>query len=119
MVRLCDEWTNIDADRKLTKLCDMSPYELEEKRKQYYKRHIEAGVKCAEGMVCIAIFALAMVFTLPAALRQQKLTMWFGGGACRTFTAPQRYVEAQGSLEPELANSCVSQIRLDARRPLD
>ena len=31
---------------------------------------------CAEGMVCIAIFALAMVFTLPAELRQQKLTIW-------------------------------------------
>ena len=27
-------------------------------------------------MVCIAIFALAMVFTLLAALRQQKLTIW-------------------------------------------
>ena len=24
---------------------------------------IQAGVKCAEGMMCIAIFALAMVFT--------------------------------------------------------
>ena len=31
---------------------------------------------CAEGMVCIAIFALAMMFTLPGALRRQKLTEW-------------------------------------------
>ena len=31
---------------------------------------------CAKSMVCIAIFALAVVFTFPAALRQQKLPMW-------------------------------------------
>ena len=31
---------------------------------------------CPEGMVCIAIFALAMIFTLPGALRRQKLPIW-------------------------------------------
>ena len=31
---------------------------------------------CAEGKVCIAIFALAMIFTLPGAQRRQKLTIW-------------------------------------------
>ena len=36
----------------------------------------KGGVMCAEGMVCIAIFAMAMVFTRPSALRQQKLHMW-------------------------------------------
>ena len=30
---------------------------------------LQDGVMCAEGMVCIAIFALAMIFTLPGALR--------------------------------------------------
>ena len=28
---------------------------------------------CAEGMVCIAIFALAMIFTFPGALRWRGL----------------------------------------------
>ena len=31
---------------------------------------------CAEGMVCIAIFALAMIFTLPGALRRWGLAVW-------------------------------------------
>ena len=31
---------------------------------------------CAKIMLCIAIFALAMVFTLPASQRQQKRTIW-------------------------------------------
>ena len=31
---------------------------------------------CAEGMVGITIFALTIVATLPAAQRQQKLTIW-------------------------------------------
>ena len=30
----------------------------------------------AEGMVCIAIFSLAMTFTLPGEIRQQKQTIW-------------------------------------------
>ena len=31
---------------------------------------------CAEGMVCIAIFALAMIFTLPGAQRRRGLGVW-------------------------------------------
>ena len=38
--------------------------------------NLYGGVMCAEGMVCIATFALAMIFTLPDAPRQQKLTIW-------------------------------------------
>ena len=31
---------------------------------------------CAEGIVCIATFAVAMIFTLPGALRQRRLAVW-------------------------------------------
>ena len=53
---------------------------------------LQGSVKCADGMVCIAILALAMVFNLPAALHQPY--GWFG--ANRTFDVHQRCVEAQG-----------------------
>ena len=52
---------------------------------------------CAEGVVGIAIFALAMVFTLPAALHQQQPYGWFGAGAYRAFDAHQQCVEAQSN----------------------
>ena len=35
---------------------------------------LQGGATCAEGMVCIAIFALAMIYTLLQ--RQQKPTIW-------------------------------------------
>ena len=39
-------------------------------------RKIQGGVLCAEGMVCIAILGLAMIFTLPGALRRRGLGVW-------------------------------------------
>ena len=75
---------------------------------------------CAEGMVSFAICALAMIFTLPCATRRQKQTMWLlRRGDSGTFDVHQRCVEALGFNGARAVATCVSQIRLDARRPLD
>ena len=60
------------------------------------RRQEQSGVMRAEGMVCIARLSLVMSFTLFAARRRQKLTIWLVPRACRTSDVPQRRVEAQG-----------------------
>ena len=71
-------------------------------------------------VVCIAMFALAMIFALPGALRRQKQPFgWFGVGARRTFDVLQRCVEAQGFNGARAVATCVSHIMFDAQRPLD
>ena len=47
---------------------------------------------CAEGTVCIAILALAIIFTLPGA--RSWASVWFGVGAHRTLNVRQRCAKA-------------------------
>ena len=71
---------------------------------------------CAESMLCIALFSLAMVFTLPASQRQQKRTIWLvrSGGLSDILCAPatRGSTRIQWSLSSQL-------LVLVARRPLD
>ena len=75
---------------------------------------------CLKLVVCIAMFALAMIFALPGALRRQKQPFgWFGVGARRTFDVLQRCVEAQGFNGARAVATYVSHTMLDAQRPQD
>ena len=58
---------------------------------------IDCGVMCAEGMLCIAMFALAMTFTLQGEIRQQKLTTWLvRRGSLLDIRCAPAILEAQG-----------------------